>query len=52
MAGNKWPVFKNEDLYPQPDVFRPERFIDSDGKLIVPEKKLLPSFGLGKHIYT
>jgi cytochrome P450 len=40
-------VLKDPDVWGDPENFRPERFIDPDGKLTKPEQ-FIP-FGIGKH---
>lgn len=40
-------VLMNKEFWGDPEVFRPERFIDSEGKIVVPDYYL--PFGFGKH---
>lgn len=41
-------IHQDPDLYPHPDKFKPERFLDDAGKLVRP-KHFLP-FSIGKHV--
>lgn len=34
---NLWAVHHDPDLWGDPDVFRPERFLDSEGKVVKPD---------------
>lgn len=43
---NTWGIHRNPDHWIDPESFRPERFIDKDGKLISNDEWLLP-FGSG-----
>lgn len=36
----------DESVYPEPDLFRPERFLDANGQLTADESVL--AFGFGK----
>ena len=33
IIGNTWAIHNDPDLYPEPQLFKPERFIDSEGRL-------------------
>ena len=46
VIANMWNVNMDPNEWPNPTEFRPERFLDSDGK-IVRREKLIP-FGIGK----
>ena len=49
MAGiNFVRIHKNEKLWGDPENFRPERFLDPDGKFIIKDHKLL-AFGAGEY---
>jgi len=43
---NLWSVHMNQDHWGDPEAFRPERFLDDQGKLLKNEH-LIP-FGIGK----
>ncbi|KAI1788178.1 cytochrome P450 98A3 [Ganoderma leucocontextum] len=48
---NIWAILRNPELYPQPDDFIPERFLDSAGKLDVHERDPADVvFGFGRRI--
>ncbi|KAF8258555.1 cytochrome P450 [Lactarius quietus] len=47
--GNTWAIFHDPSIYPEPDVFKPERFLNSDGSLR-DDPLLLSAFGYGKRI--
>ncbi|KAI0253746.1 cytochrome P450 [Lactifluus subvellereus] len=49
VIGNTWAIFRDPSAYPEPDAFKPERFLDSDGCLR--EDPILTSaFGYGRRI--
>lgn len=39
-------VLMNKDFWGDPEVFRPERFIDNEGKIVVPDYYLPFGFGM------
>ena len=45
---NYYAVHFNETLFPEPNKFKPERFVSAEGKLINADQVI--SFGLGKNI--
>ncbi|KAI0295929.1 cytochrome P450 [Russula brevipes] len=47
--GNSWAILHDSALYPEPDVFKPERLLNSDGTLR-DDPILLSAFGFGKRI--
>ncbi|KAJ8495680.1 hypothetical protein ONZ45_g12757 [Pleurotus djamor] len=51
VLANVWAIMRDEQLFPQPDEFRPERFINEDGSI---NRKLTEAveitFGLGRRI--
>jgi len=49
IVGNSWAILHDSALYPEPDVFKPERFLNSDGTLR-DDPILLSAFGFGKRI--
>lgn len=46
--GNHWAISRDPIVYPNPDKFDPERWLNSDGK--VREDLKFPSFGFGRRI--
>jgi cytochrome P450 len=44
---NIWKFHHDPDFFPDPWLFKPERFLSIDGRSIVPNEHLVP-FGLGK----
>ncbi|KAI9431009.1 cytochrome P450 [Lactarius psammicola] len=49
VVGNTWALFCDPSVYPEPDVFKPERFINTDGSLR-DDPLLSSAFGYGKRI--
>jgi cytochrome P450 len=49
VIGNTWAIFRDPAIYPEPDVFKPERFINPDGSLR-DDPLLSSAFGYGKRI--
>ncbi|KAG1751639.1 cytochrome P450 [Suillus paluster] len=47
---NVWAMSRDEEKYPDPDEFRPERHFDSDGSLISDSIPTSPLFGFGRRI--
>ncbi|KAJ8508596.1 hypothetical protein ONZ45_g9144 [Pleurotus djamor] len=48
---NVWAIFRDESLFPNPDEFRPERFITPDGDLDMKLADIVDmSFGFGRRI--
>ena len=48
---NLWSVNRDKTLWDEPEVFRPERFLDDDGNLLPPEHKTRQAwllFGVGR----
>jgi cytochrome P450 len=45
---NTWGIHRNKEHWGDPENFRPERFIDKEGKLIANDEWLLP-FGSGRN---
>lgn len=48
-----WDLHHNENIYPDPYSFKPERFLDQNGKIISPgsiERKNLMPFGAGRRV--
>ena len=43
--GNLWAILRNPDVFPKPEEFRPERFIQEDGTLHSHEQVI--NFGIG-----
>ncbi|KAK0465884.1 cytochrome P450 [Desarmillaria tabescens] len=48
VIGNAWAILHDENDYPNPLVFDPDRFIPQDGKDVQPEPT--PAFGFGRRI--
>jgi len=48
IIANIWALTRNEDKYPKPDIFMPERFIDEHGNLNDDDMMLV--FGFGRRI--
>jgi len=49
VIGNTWAILHDAAFYPEPDVFKPERFLNSDGSLR--DDPILPlAFGFGKRV--
>ncbi|KAF8902856.1 cytochrome P450 [Mucidula mucida] len=48
IIGNVWAIFRNEQDYPEPDRFKPERFIKTDGKDLPPNPAEVATFGFGR----
>ncbi|KAH9967252.1 cytochrome P450 [Russula dissimulans] len=49
VIGNTWAILHDPSLYPEPDVFKPERFLNPDGSLR-DDPVLVSAFGFGKRI--
>ncbi|KAH9846774.1 cytochrome P450 [Lenzites betulinus] len=49
LMANVWAMLHDEDEYPDPDVFRPERFIPRDGRAVPRDPRTLV-FGFGRRI--
>jgi len=49
MVANAWAVMHDPELYPDPEEFKPERFLDEDGNF-KDDPKLSLAFGVGKRI--
>ncbi|KAH9975189.1 cytochrome P450, partial [Russula compacta] len=49
VIGNTWAILHDPSLYPEPDIFRPERFLNPDGSLR-DDPVLTSAFGFGKRI--
>jgi cytochrome P450 len=49
VMANAWAILHNPDLYPDPEAFKPERFLNEDGTLR--DDPVIPlAFGIGKRI--
>ncbi|MEW8547157.1 MAG: cytochrome P450 [Candidatus Thiodiazotropha sp.] len=44
LFGNIWGIHHDEDIWGDPFEFRPERFLDSEGKVLPPENKVRQAF--------
>ncbi|KAH9986740.1 cytochrome P450 [Russula compacta] len=49
VIGNTWAILHDPALYPEPDIFKPERFLNPDGSLR-DDPTLIAAFGFGKRI--
>ncbi|KAN0137798.1 Cytochrome P450 [Lactarius tabidus] len=49
MVANAWAILHNPDLYPDPEAFKPERFLNEDGTLR-DDPVITLAFGIGKRI--
>jgi cytochrome P450 len=49
IIANLYTIHHNEEYFPQPEAFKPERFLSSDGKTFKKHEGLLP-FGYGKRV--
>ncbi|GJE96514.1 cytochrome P450 [Phanerochaete sordida] len=48
--GNTWAILHDESVYPDPDVFKPARFLDEDGSLRADVPYPTEAFGYGRRI--
>lgn len=44
-----WVVHYDEELFPQPEQFRPERWLDADAELVAARKRSIFAFSAGSH---
>ncbi|KAH9976262.1 cytochrome P450 [Lactifluus volemus] len=49
VIGNTWAIMHDPTLYPEPDIFKPERFLGPDGTLL-DDPIVTSAFGWGKRI--
>ncbi|KAI9441767.1 cytochrome P450 [Lactarius indigo] len=49
IIGNTWALLRDPSIYPEPDAYKPERFLNPDGSLR-DDPLLLSAFGYGKRI--
>ncbi|KAH9987419.1 cytochrome P450 [Russula vinacea] len=49
MVANAWAILHDPDLYPDPEEFKPERFLNEDGS-VRDDPALTSAFGIGKRI--
>ncbi|KZT03231.1 cytochrome P450 [Laetiporus sulphureus 93-53] len=51
VVGNSWAMLRDERIFPDPDIFRPERFLLADGRLNTEMKDAeAPAFGFGRRV--
>ena len=53
ILANLWSVNRDPSIWGDPDVFRPERFLESDGSLLPPESTVRQAwllFGIGRRM--
>ncbi|XP_067945567.1 cytochrome P450 2B19-like [Watersipora subatra] len=46
--GNVWGPLHDPSVYPDPDTFKPERFLDTNGKFAKPDPKYFTAFSSGR----
>ena len=49
VVSNLYASCQDPSVYPDPEVFKPDRFLDSDGCFKKPDKKYMNPFGTGRH---
>lgn len=49
MIPNVWAVHRNPNLWKDPHVFKPERFLNEDGSALLPKPEYIISFSVGKY---
>ncbi|KAH9987387.1 cytochrome P450 [Russula vinacea] len=49
MVANAWAILHDPEMYPDPEEFKPERFLDEDGS-VRDDPALSLAFGIGKRI--
>jgi len=49
VIGNTWAILHDPERYPEPDAFKPERFLNPDGSLL-DDPVLVLAFGYGKRV--
>ncbi|KAI0056050.1 cytochrome P450 [Artomyces pyxidatus] len=47
---NTWAILHDPELYPDPDEFKPERYLTDDGKKVREDPNLTAAFGYGKRL--
>ncbi|EKM55873.1 uncharacterized protein PHACADRAFT_209385 [Phanerochaete carnosa HHB-10118-sp] len=50
VIGNSWAMLRDERLFPDPDLFKPERFLNEDGSLNDGAHYPIETFGFGRRI--
>ncbi|KAH9945705.1 cytochrome P450 [Amylocystis lapponica] len=50
VVGNAWAMLHDENIYPEPSAYRPERFLTSDGQLDPAAQDPEVAFGFGRRI--
>ncbi|XP_022111570.1 cytochrome P450 2J6-like [Acanthaster planci] len=48
LVSNMWRIFRDPKIWPEPEMFKPERFLNDEGKAFKPEE-FIP-FGVGRRI--
>ncbi|EGN99633.1 hypothetical protein SERLA73DRAFT_179744 [Serpula lacrymans var. lacrymans S7.3] len=48
VVGNHWAISRDPDVYPNPDSFQPERWLDSQGK--IKDNIKFPTYGFGRRV--
>ncbi|KAH9959747.1 cytochrome P450 [Lactifluus volemus] len=49
VLGNTWAILHDSSVYPEPEVFNPERFLNPDGS-VREDSRLMSAFGYGRRI--
>ncbi|KAF9462161.1 cytochrome P450 [Collybia nuda] len=50
VVGNVWAILHDEKIYPEPFEFKPERFLQEEGKDLPPDPIAIGAFGFGRRI--
>ena len=50
VRGNIWAVLHDEKHYPEPETFKPERFLDADRCYKAPDRMYMAPFGAGENL--
>ncbi|KAF9468084.1 cytochrome P450 [Collybia nuda] len=50
IIGNSWAILHDENAYPEPFAFKPERFLGDNEKQLPPDPAIVGAFGFGRRI--